>query len=213
MDTLRNFLPFWDQLSEEQQQGLINHSFVYEYPQGAQVHSGSTDCIGILLLTQGILRTYMLSEDGREITLFRMKKGDVCVLSASCILDDVTFDIHIDAETPARAIQINTTYFQQLARENIHAECFLYRCTLERFSQVMWVMEQVLFMSMDKRLAIFLLDQGPVVHMTHDQIAKHVGSAREVITRMLRYFSSEDWVSLSRGTVKVTNRSALLRLV
>ena len=73
----------------------------------------------------------------------------------------------------------------------MHAENFVYKIAIEKFSEVMWVMEQVMFMKMDKRLAIFLLDEGPTISMTHDEIARHMGSAREVISRMLKYFSAE----------------------
>lgn len=210
---IKDYLPFWDKLSKIQQNELRSNSITTHYDSGDHVHEGDSECIGIVILVSGSLRTYMLSEDGREITLFRMTEGDVCVLSASCILDAVTFDVHIDAEGPAEVIRINSAYWQALSSENVYVENFMYKIAMERFSQVMWVMEQVLFMSMDKRLAIFLLDEGPVIKMTHERIAKHMGTAREVITRMLKYFYSEGYVELSRGTVTITNRKALLKLI
>ncbi|MEG0156218.1 MAG: cyclic nucleotide-binding domain-containing protein, partial [Anaerovoracaceae bacterium] len=130
MKITKEYLPFWDKLTKKQQDFLLANAHLTKYDKDAQVHSGGNDCIGILLIQQGTLRTYMLSEDGREITLFRMKEGDVCVLSASCILSAVTFDVHIDAETPAEIIQINTAAFQHLADENIYVENFMYKVAL-----------------------------------------------------------------------------------
>ncbi|WP_303857196.1 Crp/Fnr family transcriptional regulator [Aminicella lysinilytica] len=208
-------LPFWDKLDSDEKQGIIDNTTLTEYSAGDQIHRGSNDCIGILLVRKGRLRTSMLSEDGREITLFHMEEGDFCVLSASCILNAVTFDVFIDAEKDASVYQISTPFFQQLTAENIYVENFMYKVALNRFSDVMWVMEQVLFMTMDKRLAMFLLseqDENGQIRMTHDQIARHLGSAREVISRMLKYFVQEGLVSLSRGAITITSEEALSAL-
>lgn len=210
---LQQFLPFWEGLSEEEKDKLKAGSSLMEFSAGSQIHSGDADCVGILLLLEGDLRAYMLSEEGREITLFQMKKGDVCALSASCILDAITFDVHIGALTDARVVLINNTAFQELADKNVYMENFIYKAALDRFSDVMWVMEQVLFMSMDKRLAIFLLDAGPVIHQTHQEIAANLGSAREVVSRMLKYFSDEGLVALSRGKVTVLDRPGLMEII
>lgn len=211
--TLQRFLPFWGRLTDEEKNRLKESCTLLDFLPGAQIHSGDADCLGILLLLQGELRTYMLSEEGREITLFQMKEGDVCALSASCILDAITFDVHIGALTDAKAIQINNKVFQEMASANVYIENFIYRAALDRFSDVMWVMEQVLFMSMDKRLAIFLLDAGPVIPLTHHEIAANLGSAREVVSRMLKYFSDEGLVSLSRGKVTVLDRPGLMKII
>lgn len=211
--TLQRFLPFWEGLKDEEKDKLKKSCALLEFPAGAQIHSGDADCVGILLLLEGDLRTYMLSEEGREITLFQMKEGDVCTLSASCILDAITFDVHIGALTDAKVIQINNSVFQEMAAANVYMENFIYRAALDRFSDVMWVMEQVLFMSMDKRLAIFLLDAGPVIPLTHHEIAANLGSAREVVSRMLKYFSDEGLVALSRGKVTVLDRPGLMKIV
>lgn len=213
---LQPYLPFWEHLTPSEKSGLCENTNLTLYRKGQPVHRGDNDCIGILLVDKGKLRTYMLSEDGREITLFHMQKGDVCVLSASCILSSITFDVYIDAETDTEIFQINTNFFQSLTNTNVYAENFMYKVAMERFSDVMWVMEQVIFMSIDKRLAIFLLDEKDSqdkIYITHDQIARHIGTAREVVSRMLKYFSSENYVSLSRGVITITDKESLLALV
>ena len=95
-----------------------------------------------------------------------------------------------------------------MSQENIHAEAFTYRQATERFSDCMWVMQQVLFMGLDTRLAIWLLDEvarsgSKTIYATHDEIARHLGSAREAVGRMLKYFAREGLVELARGSVEL----------
>ena len=187
------------------------------YAKGARVHSPLESCVGILLLRSGQLRAYLLSEDGRDVTLYRLFGGEVCILSASCVMDSVNIDLYIDAEEDTEAYCISAGIFRRLMQQNVHVRCYAYQMTAERFSDSMWTMQQVLFMSADRRLAIFLTDElaktgGDEVRMTHDQMAKYMGSAREVVSRMLKYFAQEGWVRLFRGGVQVLDRKKLQQL-
>lgn len=215
---IRGFFDFWEKLSQDEQQLIINNSFWTIFKKGQRVHGGESDCIGVLLIRSGSLRVYILSEYGREVTLYRLRAGDVCIFSASCILRDITFEVHIDAEEDCEVLVINATIFERICASNIYAENFSYRITTERFSDVMWAMQQILFMSFDKRLAIFLLDEisrtgSDTIHFTHEQIARYVGSAREVVSRMLKHFENEGLVELSRGSIKVTDKKKLKSLI
>ena len=214
---IRETLTFWDKLNIQEQALILNNIISVKYRQGENIHSGENDCVGILLIKSGELRTYILSEDGREITLYRLVKGDVCILSASCILKNITFDVHIDAEHDSEVLLLNSNIFQQICNGNIYAENFSYKAVVDRFSDVMWAMQQILFMSFDRRLAIFLLDElskngSDSILLTHEQIAKYVGSAREVVSRMLKYFEKEGFVELSRGGVKIVDKKSLREL-
>ncbi len=218
IDFISKTLTFWDNLSKKEQDLILNNIHYSNYKKGDNVHSGENDCVGVLLIKSGELRTYILSEDGREITLYRLNEGDVCILSASCILENITFDVHIDAELDSEILLINSSIFKQVSSKNIYAENFSYRLTIDRFSDVMWAMEQILFMSFDKRLAIFLIDELSRNHsnsiaLTHEQIAKYVGSAREVVSRMLKYFQTEGLVKLSRGVVEIIDKKGLMKLI
>lgn len=209
--------PFWPHLSEEQKAYLGSNSTLYCYRKGSNIHSGENECVGLLLVKSGELRVYMLSEEGREITLYRLRPGDICVLSASCVLSTITFDVHVDADLDSEVFLINAAAFAAISKQNIYVEKFSYQLATERFSDVMWTMQQVLFMSFDKRLAIFLLDElakeeGDTLHLTHEQIARYVGTAREVVTRMLKYFSEEGIVSLSRGGITILDKKRLRSL-
>ena len=215
---LKTTLTFWNDLNTEEQELLANNTRNVKYRQGENIHCGENDCVGVLLIQSGELRTYILSEDGREITLYRQNEGGVCILSASCILKNITFDVMIDAERDTEVLLINPMIFQQICDRNVVAENFSYRITADRFSDVMWAMQQILFMSFDRRLAIFLWDEivkngSDTVSLTHEQIAGYVGSAREVVSRMLKYFEREGMVSLSRGTVTVVDRKKLKALL
>ena len=192
-------LPFWDKLTSSEKNIVLQNAAFSFYKKGESIHSAEYKCLG------------------REITLYRIQEGELCVLSASCVLQSITFDVYIDAVTDCELLQISSSAIALLMHDNIYVEAFAYRAITERFSDVMWAMQQILFMSFDRRLAIFLLDESASLksdelHMTHEEIARLMGSAREVVTRMLKYFSSEGYVELSRGMVKLTNKAALRRL-
>ena len=214
---MQKSFPFWEALSEKDKEELMNGAGCAEFKKGQNIHNG-TVCTGIIFVKTGCLRVYMLSEEGKEITLYRIFPGDVCVLSASCILESINFDVQVDAEEDSRCCILSPGAFLKVSERKPEMKNFLLEKTVSRFSEVMWVMQQILFMSMDKRLAIFLLDEtsrvgGDTVTLTHEQIAKYIGSAREVVSRMLKYFASEGLVELSRGGIRIVDRKTLSKLV
>ncbi len=208
--------PFWQELSEIQKENLMRSSEKFRFEKGENIHNGEK-CTGIILMKSGSLRLYISSEDGKEITLYRLFRGDMCMLSASCAFDSLTFDVIVDAEEDCDCIVVGGCAFAELCEQNPKVKIFALETALSRFSDVMWVMEQILFMSFDKRLAIFLLDEiskngEDTVKLTHEQIAKYMGSAREVVSRMLKYFSAERIVEVSRGGIKVLDKKKLRAL-
>lgn len=211
-------LDFWEKLSISEIELLENSITKVSYNKGVNIHSTESECVGVLLIKSGGFRVYILSEDGREVTLYRLYAGDICILSASCILNSITFDVHIDAEADTEAYLINIGAFSKLSSQNIYVENFAYRNTIEKFSDVMWAMEQILFMSFDKRLAIFLLDEitktsSTELHITQEQIAKYIGSAREVVSRMLKVFQAQGILEQSRGSIHILDKNKLRELV
>ena len=209
--------PFWNDLTPEEQEMLCRYTRPVHYAKGARVHSPLESCVGILLLRSGQLRAYLLSEDGRDVTLYRLFGGEVCILSASCVMDSVNIDLYIDAEEDTEAYCISAGVFRSLMQQNVEVRCFAYQMTAERFSDTMWTMQQILFMSADRRLAIFLADElaktgGDDVRLTQDQMAKYMGSAREVVSRLLKYFAGEGIVKLYRGGVTVTDKDRLTKI-
>lgn len=215
---LSSRLPFWDHLTAEQKDYLTANTKLMHFSKGQAFNNGGDDCGGILLLLKGMLRAYIISDEGREVSLYRLESGDACTLSAACIMQTIDFDIFISSEAETDVLLINTAAFSRISTENIHAELFCYKTATERFSDVMWTIQQILFTSFDKRLAAFLLEETAksgslTIHMTHEQIARYLGSAREVVSRMLKYFSGEGYVTLSRGGITVTDEKRLRKIL
>jgi CRP/FNR family transcriptional regulator, anaerobic regulatory protein len=211
-------LEFWDKLTETEKELAHQNMAKVSYSKGFNLHSSESECLGVLLVKTGELRAYILSEEGKEITLYRLIPGEFCLFSASCVINSITFDVHVDAEVDTEAYLLNIGAFSKLCKQNIYVENSTYKKMLERFSDVMWSMEQILFLSFDKRLAIFLLDEisksnSLEINLTQDQIAKYVGSAREVVSRMLKVFQTDGILEQSRGTIKVINKNKLKELV
>ena len=172
----------------------------------------------MILVKSGSLRLYLLSEEGKEVTLYRLFPGDMCILSASCVFETITFDVFIDSEENSECIVVGGCAYEDLARRMPEAKIFALEAALSRFSDVMWVMQQILFMSLDKRLAIFLLDEiskngTDTVKLTHEQIARYIGSAREVVSRMLKYFAGEGILTSSRSEgIRILDKKRLREL-
>ena len=212
----QKMFPFWEEISEADRDFICDHSYALTYPKGTNIHN-SNECAGVILLRKGCLRVYILSEEGKEITLYRLHDGDLCMLSASCVLQSVTFDVYVDAEENSECYVLAAPAFAAVSNRNANIRIFALETTVSRFSDVMWVMQQILFMSMDRRLAIFLRDEmdrigSNTIPLTHEQIAKYMGSAREVVSRMLKYFATEEIVELSRKGIRVTNPRRLREL-
>ena len=204
------YLPFWDKLTKEQQERI---SGVVEYrkvKKGTHIHDSSAECLGLVIVRTGQLRTYILSEDGREITISRLFDYDISLLSASCVMPDMQFNVMIEAEKDTEFWSISACLFKNLMEESLAVSNYSRDLLSSNFSELMWLMEQIMWKSFDKRLAAFLLEESqlensPVLKITHERIANHLGTAREVVTRMLRYFQSEGMVKLTRGTIEVTD--------
>lgn len=214
---LQREFDFWERLTPQQQDFLQQNLYPIHYDAGDIIHNGAYSCIGVLFIKKGGLRVFMLSDEGKEITLYRLGPRDVCLLSASCILQNITFNVCIETESETEVLLIPASRFQSLVSENMCIENEVYKLIVDRFSSIMWAMEQMLFMKFDKRLAIFLLDElsktgNPKISLTHEQIAKYMGSAREVVSRMLKHFSNEGMVELSRGGILITNKEKLRKL-
>lgn len=217
IEFITNKLEFWNSLSSNEQKLIIDRSQSLIYSKGKIVYEGLDDCRGLIIVKNGQLRTYILSENGKEVTMYRLFKDEICIMSASCALNSMNFDMYIEAEKESEIILLPIDVYKKISEKNIEVQKFINKVTLTRFSDVMWIMEQILFMSFDKRLAMFLLEQSSIensdkINITHEDIAKHMGSAREVVSRMLKYFQNEGFVRTERGSIIITDRKKLQAL-
>lgn len=212
----REIFPFWDEIGDGERAYICQNSMSVSYAKGANVHDGN-ECSGVIFVCSGSLRLSMLSDEGKDITLYRLHKGDMCMLSASCVLQSITFDVFINAEEDSQCYVISGPAFAAVSERNPSIKIFSLEAAVSRFSDVMWVMQQILFMSMDKRLAIFLTDESArtgadTITLTHEQIARYMGSAREVVSRMLKYFANEGIVEVSRKGIRILDKKRLRKL-
>lgn len=210
-------LPFWPRLSKEECDLLHRSCNLRHFKKNTVIHGFEEECLGMIRVVSGMLRVAIISEEGREITLLRVSAGEYCVLSASCMIHQITFNTQITTEDDTNLLVVNTAAFKWLTERNIYARCFMYELFTEHFSEVMWTMEQILFMGYDKRLALFLAEEwertgSQKLHMTHEQIARNTGSAREVVSRMLRRFAEDGIVSISRGNIFLKDPKKLKKL-
>lgn len=208
------YFPIWDKLTAEQQQRLSRAAISRHVPAGTILHDGGEDCMGLVLVRSGRLRAYILSEEGREITIYRLVERDMCLFSASCMIKNMQFDVTVEAEKDSGIWIIPTYMYKELVEASLPMANYINDIMASHFSEVMWLMEQIMWKSFDKRLAAFLLEESILedtekLVITHERIANHMGTAREVVTRMLRYFQNEELVSLARGVVEITDRKGL----
>ena len=211
------YFPIWDKLSRDQQERLESVTEFHKVKSGTVLHDGSPDCLGMLLVRSGQLRAYLLNDEGREITITRFFEMDICLFTAACVIPNMQFDIFIEAEKDTEIWVIPACLYKNLMDESLVLANYAHDLITNHFSELMWLMEQIMWKSFDKRLAKFLLEESSLeesdsLKITHEKIANHMGTAREVVTRMLRYFQSEGMIRLTRGTVDIKDRKQLTRL-
>ena len=211
------YMPFWDKLTAQQQQSVSAVIEFHKVEKGTHIHDSSAQCLGLVAVKSGQLRAYILSEDGREITISRLFEYDVSLLSASCVMPDMQFNVMIEAEKDTEFWSIPACLFKNLVDDSLAVSGYARSLLSSNFSDLMWLMEQIMWKSFDKRLAAFLLEEASIegtnsLKITHEKVANHMGTAREVVTRMLRYFQGEGMVKLTRGGIELSDPQGLRRI-
>ncbi len=208
------YLPIFDRLSAKEQEIVLTKSFRRKCPVGEVLHQGSNVCTGLIIVIKGQLRVYISSENGREITINRLLDNDITIFSAPCVFKNFHYDIIISAETPTEIFVIPPDIYKSLMENSIVVSNYTNELISSHLTETMWLVEQTLWKSFDKRLATFLLEEqnlqgSNVIVITHEKIASHLGSAREVVTRMLKDFQSKGYVKLSRGRIEILSEKDL----
>lgn len=211
-------LAFWDRLSPEERERVERSAHSVRYGAGQMIWSGELDCLGILMVRSGVVRLFLSSQDGREATIARMTDGEVCTLTASCTMPTTEFNIRVQAESEVEALVVPALCLSSLVRENLYVENFLYRSATQHFAHVLEAVEQMLFFSLEQRVAAHLLDEAArlgtdTLRVTQEQVAQAIGSAREAVTRTLKKLAAAGAVEVFRGGVRLTDKRALYRLV
>lgn len=216
-DEFRRFFPVWDHLAKTEQEELVNASIKRTVKDGKVLHEGADECEGLFCVLSGQLRAYVLSPEGKEITIYRLLEGDLCLFSASCIFSGSPLDISVAVEKEGCLITIPSIVYKKIMNGSSVLSNFTNQRMAERFYDVMWLLEQILWKSIDRRLASFLFEESRIDHsdtltITHEKIADHLGTAREVITRMLKYLQSENLIKISRSKITILDAEGLKKL-
>lgn len=217
MDYMQLF-PFWKYLTQSEKEYIEEACFTEKYEKGMLMHRSEQNCKGLMVVLTGQLRTYVVSEEGREVTLFRVYEKAACVLSASCLMDSIAFDVLIEATDETEVLVLPSVSLNQIMSNNPYVELYLYKTATEKFSEVMWTMQQILFQKIDQRVAQFLWDEvtrnnNRTLQMTHDEIARYIGSAREVVTKVLKYLADAQVVELKRGKIIILDKEKLKKYI
>lgn len=205
---------FWEHLSIQEREFFLSNLHEACYPAGSPVRSHNDSCLGTIFVKRGTLRIYLLSQQGKEATLYRIRQGEICTLSASCILSSITFDVQIDAETDCELLILPASVMSSLMKTNIYIENFIYKITSEHFSDVVSAIERMFFMTLKQRVAAFLIDESSQLNsneltLTQEQLAKNIGSAREAVSRILKQFVQEGSILISRKGITLLDKARL----
>jgi CRP/FNR family transcriptional regulator, anaerobic regulatory protein len=211
---LETYFPFLQHADTLVQQQAQAQAMRMELPADTHICWEGDTCQNLALLLSGTVRVYKIGETGREITLYRLERHESCVLTASCILSQRPFPALAITETPVQAILIPAPVLRQWVAQFDGWRNYIFDLMAHRLTAVITTVEEVAFGRMDARLARFLAETDPpasTLHLTHQEIASELGTAREVISRILKDFEKEGLIGLARGQINLLDRSGLHR--
>ena len=211
-------IPFWANLSSEEKAIVSQRVIKKRFNKNQIISSNSTACLGIIFILIGEIRISLISDEGREVTLYRAHAGEFCVSTASCVIHQLTFETIVTAEEDTTVLVIPSSITSRLMESNVHVRAFVFERETERYSQTIWAIQQMLFKKFDQRLAAYIIEAyqstgKPEIKKTQEEIARDVNSAREVVARMLQEFAAKGLVEIRRGKIVLKNIEGLKKLV
>ena len=214
INSMEKMIPFWKNLNEKEREFVKSKSAIIEYKRGKIINGSSEICLGFFFVIFGKIRVYMISDEGKEATLFKIGSGETCLLSASCAIEQITFDTQMVAEEDLKLFVIRAGDFAKLTDENVHARCFMFETLTKRFSMVMEAMQKLLFERVERRISSYLMEEceksgTSEVISTQEEIAQRINSAREVVARTLKRFERKGLVETKRGSVKILDMKGM----
>lgn len=207
-------LSFWNNLTSEEKTSVREFAYTRNFKMGSVIHSREQECLGLIQVISGRVRAFMLSEEGREITLYEVKTGEIDLLYASCVVSQITIEAQLVADTDCEVLIIPAEYMAELKEKNLEVRCYIFEKIGERFSDAMRVMHDILFIKLDRRIAQYILSHSKkdTINTTHEEIAKRINSSREVVSRMLKEMEREEIIKLGRGQIKIIDKNRLMRV-
>ncbi len=207
-------LPFWDKLTGNEKTLVKSTAQIRKFATDELIHTCTKQCVGLVYVLSGNMRLFLLSEEGKEVTLLHIRENNSCVLAASCVLSQITFHSELIAAEETELLIIPAATLAQIIRDNIYIRCYMYETSTRLFSDVMWTIQQILFFSVDKRLASFLVEEAEKSNsselcITQENIATEINTAREVVARMLKRFSNDGIIKLQRGKIIILDKESI----
>ena len=203
-------LPFWGALTAREQETMQACAQIRSYRKGELIYSKEQECLGLIRVLSGAIRTFMLSDEGREVRLYRVDDQDTDVLSASCVMNQISFETQMVADTDCTLLIVPAVCLKNFKESNLSVRCFLFEKLGERFSDVMLKMQAILFTRLDERIAAALLSRGSAtVRITHEQLAGEINSTREAVSRILKDMERQSLIRLGRGQITLTDPKSL----
>ncbi len=212
---LLDLFPFLFEASSEFQKIFFDVATPAHIPAGHTIAETGSECSQLALLLSGSVRVYKLAAKGREITLYRIKSGDSCVLTASCLISATPFPAIAEAETELDAIIIPAEYAKAWMTQHQSWGNFVFGLISRRLTEVITVLESVTFQRMEVRLAAYLVDmtnKTSILNITHHEIAADLGTSREVVSRSLKDFDKHGWINMGRGELTIKDIAQLQNL-
>lgn len=211
-------LPFYQHLTEMEKNEIETQSLFQTYREEDILHDHHAGCLGMVTVISGRTRVTMQSDDGREITIYSMEPGDTDILTASCVIDQITFDSMMVADEETRVLVTPAALVSRIEKQNIYLHSYIYELTAKRFSDAMWAMQQILFLRMDQRTASGLLDEyartdDVHIHLTQEKLARQISSSREVVTRILKRMEKDNLLKVNRGCIELLDVDGLEKLL
>ncbi|MEW5788942.1 MAG: Crp/Fnr family transcriptional regulator [Pseudomonadota bacterium] len=183
-----------------------------EAPAGTCLFDAGSPCQALPLLLAGDIKVSKRAENGREIRLYGVHPGELCIVTVSCLLGGVPYPATGVAETPVSAVTLPRPLFLRLTAEHPPFRERVFSLFSERLTGLMQLVEEVAFRKLDQRLAAWLVARGPTIAASHQSVADELGSVREIVSRLLKQFADQGWVRLGRERIEVLDPAALRRL-
>jgi CRP/FNR family transcriptional regulator len=211
---VKPILPALLQRAPETERGqFATNAVTVRLPPGKQILTVSENPMTMAFLVTGVVRVYLISPEGREISLYHIEPGGACVLTASCILGGSGFPAIAEVEQEVLAWAVPAAVFREWVARSEFWRHYVFHLLGERLATVLARLEEIFFDRLDSRLARVLLSGGDDWFGTHERLAVDVGTAREVISRILDRWRTVGWIETGRGHIKVLNRAALQALI
>ena len=208
---LLQFYPALATLPAAELDTLLANAMVMVIPDGTVIFDEDQPCQGFPLLVSGSIRVLKASPNGRELQLYRVSPGESCILTSSCLLGHTRYHARGIAESALEMVLLPAPSFHSLLGKHEAFRNYVFHLFSDRLTDLMQLVSAVAFQKLDQRLAVLLIARPSPLHTTHQALADELGSAREMVSRLLKGFAEQGWVKLAREQIEVTDKTALKR--